>query len=246
MDAIRFIHALGYHLEGLVAVARDTDNDGFVARYSSLLDKFFCYRYLGPACGFGKDPFGASQKFDAVNDLFVGNALPPSSRFTHCLEHVEAVSRIADGNRARDGIWFYRADEICPLLKGLDYGGTAGRLRRIDLALSVLNQPDLLEFLECLGEFGKDGPPCGGNHDMAREFPSQLFRNLEAVRFGPFGVVGSEIHVDEGPTVLIGNLAAQPVDVVIISFNRNGARAVDGGADDFPLFQPVGNKDVAV
>src|SRR5262249_40869108 len=45
------------------------------------------------------------------------------------------------------------------------------------------------------------------------------------------GVVGAYVDVHERPAVLVGDLAAQAVDVVVVSADGDGARAGDRRAD---------------
>src|SRR5438552_6217489 len=80
---------------------------------------------------------------------------------------------------------------------------------------------------------------------MIRESPTELLRHLEAHRLGAFGVVAAEVDVREAPPVSIGNLRAQPVDVVVIALDRNHLRTIDRGAEDFVRLEVVWNEDVA-
>ncbi len=119
-------------------------------------------------------------------------------------------------------------------------------LGRVDFALARLDQPHLLELFKALVELRQDGAARRRDDDVLGELPAELLRDFEAVGLRPLGVVGPEIHVDERPAVLVGDLAAQPVDVVIVALDRDGFRAVDRRADDLSLLQPFGDEDVAV
>ncbi len=53
---------------------------------------------------------------------------------------------------------------------------------------------------------------------MIGELPTQLLSDLKTVGFRPFGIVGSQVDIDEGPSVLVGNLTTKSIDVVVVAF----------------------------
>jgi len=109
-------------------------------------------------------------------------------------------------------------------------------LSRIDLVAGVFDQTDFDEFFETLRELGQDRPTGGCNDDVSGQLPTELLRHLEAMGLGAFGVVGPQIDVDKGPAVFVADLTAESIDVVVVSFDRDGLGSINGGADNLPLF----------
>src|SRR5262249_53640267 len=107
-------------------------------------------------------------------------------------------------------------------------------------------QPDLCQLAKGARHLRQDRAAGGGHHDVLRQLPAELLGDLEPIRLGAFGIVRAQVDVDEGPAVLVGDLAAQPVDVVVVAADRHRARSVDGGADDLALLEVVGDEDEAV
>ena len=66
----------------------------------------------------------------------------------------------------------------------------------------------------------------------------------EAHRLRPLGVKGAEIHVHEAPAELEGDLRAEPVDLVVVPFDGDHLRPVDGGAEHLALLEAIGDQDV--
>ena len=81
---------------------------------------------------------------------------------------------------------------------------------------------------------------------MLGQLPAELFRDLEAMSLGAFGVIGPQIDVDKSPAVFVADFAAEPIDVIVVAFDGDGFRSVNGRTDDFPLFQAVGDKNITV
>ena len=91
----------------------------------------------------------------------------------------------------------------------------------------VLDQTDGLEFLKRLGHFGQDRAACGRHDNMLGQTPAELLGNFKAIGFGAFGVIRPDVDVHERPAVLVGNLAAQPVDIVVVAVDGNRPWAID-------------------
>src|ERR1700751_4444648 len=100
--------------------------------------------------------------------------------------------------------------------------------------------------MKTLGEFWEDRAARRGHDNMLRQLPAQLLRHLEAVGLGTLGVIGAQIDVHESPTVFVADFAAEAVTVIIVSLARPRARALNPRADDFSLFQSIGDKNVAI
>ena len=57
------------------------------------------------------------------------------------------------------------------------------------------------------------------------------------------GVVGTHVDVDEGPRVVIGQLATKSVYLVVATVHGHKDGIVDSGTDDFSPFQIGGNEN---
>ena len=80
---------------------------------------------------------------------------------------------------------------------------------------------------------------------MPGEAPAQLFCNLEAVRLGPFRVVGAKVDVRKAPVIAIRHLRTQPVHIVVVATDRDDARFVDRRSGDLAGLEIVRNEDGA-
>ncbi len=83
-------------------------------------------------------------------------------------------------------------------------------------------------------------------HHVGRPLPAELFGDLEPHGLGAFAVERAQVDVDESPAEAVGNLAAQPVDLVVIPRDTDEARAVDGRAEDLGGLEILGNEDAGV
>jgi len=98
------------------------------------------------------------------------------------------------------------------------------------------------ELLEPLAQL-RDQRATGHRRDHRRgQPPPQLLRDLERQRLRPFTVVAAQVDVDDAPAELVGDLGAQPVDVIVVAAHAHQPRAVDGGADDLGGFEIFGMK----
>src|SRR5712692_8468917 len=80
---------------------------------------------------------------------------------------------------------------------------------------------------------------------MVGQPPSELLRHLEAERLRTLGVIWTQVDIDECPSVLVGDFAAEAIDVVVIAANRDDLRSVDRRADDFAGLDALGHEDDA-
>ena len=79
----------------------------------------------------------------------------------------------------------------------------------------------------------------GARHDhVSGGAPAQLLGDLVAHGLGSLGIVGPEIHVDEGPGVAVGELRAEAVDVVVGPFHREHDRPVDQRSEHLAGLEP--------
>ncbi len=92
------------------------------------------------ACRLGEDAFGLGQFLDRGDDLDVGDILGPSARVANHARGVDAVGRIADRQRARNGVRALRLDHVRVVLDGLRDGRAAGGLRAEEAAPACLRR----------------------------------------------------------------------------------------------------------
>ena len=88
-----------------------------------------------------------------------------------------------------------------------------------------------------------------GGDDLSRQPPTELLGHLVAQRLGALGVVGPDVDVDERRLfefVGLGQLAAEPVDVVVGTFDTHQGAAVDRRLDDLGRLQVGRNEDDGV
>jgi hypothetical protein len=139
--------------QGLAAVAGHADDDGFIARDSTLIDEFLRDGDGRAAGGLGEDAFRLREQSDRRYDFCVRDGFAPAAALANGLEYVEAVGGIPDRDRFRDGVRFYRFDQVAFAMQRADDGGTARSLRRVDLRRRVFYEAYLDQFLESLGDF---------------------------------------------------------------------------------------------
>src|SRR5262249_58275916 len=102
----------------------------------------------------------------------------------------------------------------------------AAGLGAVDLEIAV-DEPEVAELAERLRHLGQDRPAGDRHDDVLRQPPAELLGDLEAVGFRALGVVRPYVDVDERPAVLVGDLAAQAVDVLLVAAGPDPARAGD-------------------
>src|SRR5262249_742822 len=119
------------------------------------------------------------------------------------------------------------------------------RLRPIDPALTSVDQPQSLKFLEGLANLGDQGTTGHRNYDTVRDSPLQLLGDFVADTLRTLGLKWAHVHVDEAPVILYGYLTAKPVDIIIIAVDSNDLGLVDQGTEDFAQFKISRNEYVA-
>ncbi len=108
------------------------------------------------------------------------------------------------------------------------------------------DEPEGLELLDALPDL-RDERPAGARHDdVLGRAPAQLFDDLESVALGPLRVIRSKVHVHERPAVLVGDLRAQPVDLVVGPVHGHQSRVVDERGEYLALLEVGRNEDVGL
>ena len=116
----------------------------------------------------------------------------------------------------------------------------------MDARVHVGDQAQLLQFVQSLPDLGQQRSGSHRDDDLVGCGPIQLFHYLIGQRLGAFGVVRTDVDVHEGPSLLAGDLTAQAVNVIVVSFHLHHIGAIYKIAENFRRFQVVGNKHVAL
>src|SRR3990172_925356 len=80
---------------------------------------------------------------------------------------------------------------------------------------------------------------------MVRGLPSQLLCGFKGEGLGTLSIVWPDVDIDKGPVILTRHLAAQPVDIVIVSLDSHDGRCIDQAAQYLACLKVSGDKDVA-
>jgi hypothetical protein len=91
-----------------------------------------------------------------------------------------------------------------------------------------------VQLLEALLDLGEQRSTRGGHDHVIGDLPTELLGGLERERLGALGVERAHVHVHERPLVDAGELGAQPVDVVVVAFDRDDVAAIDDVVTIFP------------
>ena len=108
---------------------------------------------------------------------------------------------------------------------------------------SSSSRPTAWSSVEPLRHLGELAARCHRDDHVIGRLPAELLGHLEGECLRPLGVVGPDVHVDEGPRrVLARQLGAQAVDVVVGPLDRHHVAAVDGGGHDLRRLEVVGDE----
>src|SRR5712664_2779286 len=61
-----------------------------------------------------------------------------------------------------------------------------------------------------------------------------------------FAIIVTQVDVDESPLETVGDLRAEPVDVVVVAVDAHDARPIDRGIENFCRFEIGRNEDASV
>ena len=114
------------------------------------------------------------------------------------------------------------------------------------MPLGLGSQAELGDLLVSLVNLGEQGARSHRHNRVLWNAPAELFDDLEAHALGAFGVVGTHVHIHEGPAVFPGDLRAETVHFIVMPLDADDVGAVDEGVDDFTLFQIRRDKHVGL
>ena len=196
-----------------------------------------------PAGGLGEHPLGAGEQLHRVEDLVVADARDHSPALASGADDVLSVGGAADGEGARDRVRAPDRRDRVVAGEGIGDRRAAGGLgtgepgvgRPVDQA-----EVDQLAYrLLRLDELGAGGDR---DHDLVGEAPAQLLDGLVGEGLASLAVEGPDVDVAEGPGDLVGQLAAQPVGVVVGAVDPHQGGAEHRGGGDLGGLQ-VGRDD---
>ena len=156
-----------------------------------------------------------------------------------------AVGRVADRDRLGDRVRFHRLREVEAGLERADDRRRSGCLHRVDARQIAIDPAQRLQLLECAADARQQCAAGDGTDDVLREFPAELLDDLEAVRLCAFRVIRPQVDVGEAPAVSVGNLRAEPVDVVVVALDGDDMAAGRWPSRSPCGFEVVGDEDVA-
>ena len=117
---------------------------------------------------------------ETISTSETSSAQPPVSRII--LRGGGAVGRVADGERARDGVGALRLDVVRALLDGVRDGRAAGGLRAEEADGLVFDQAKRDQLVEGLADLADQRAAGHGADDVVGQPPAELLGDLVARR----------------------------------------------------------------
>ncbi|OLL73183.1 ComEC/Rec2-related protein [Pseudonocardia sp. Ae168_Ps1] len=233
----------GHRVERLEAVTGD-HQDGLGVRVErACLEQLLRRGNRDTARGLGEHALGLGQEPDAGDDLVVGDVGDRATGAAHRVQDVRTVGRVADRQRAGDGVRLLRLDPVVAGLEGRRDRGAAGGLRAEHRVRRRLDQAQLAQLGEALVDLRELRAGRDRDDDLLRQPPAELLGDLEAQGLGALGVVGADVDVHERPVLVLGGqLGGEPVDVVVVAVDREQGAPVHRGRDDLRLLQRGGDE----
>ena len=103
--------------------------------------------------------------------------------------------------------------------------------------------PSRRELAERLVHLGEQRARGHRDDDLLGQPPAELLGDLVAERLAALGVVRPDVDVHERPVLVLGDLAAQPVDVVVGALHRDERLVVHRRLHDLALLEVVRDED---
>src|SRR5208283_4279180 len=213
-------------LLGLKAIACNAYNSSLTPAYPALLDKLFCRCYSNAAGRLSKNALCPCKQFYPLNNLFVRNILTVAARFLDYMTCIISIGRITNSKRLSHSIGLDRLNNISTLFDGCRDGRAACGLRSKYFCPKFFDKPDFLKFPERLPDLCQKRTAGAWHNHVIRRFPSKLFKNLEPMCFGTFCIEWPDVYIYKCPPVFICNLAAKPVDFIVIAVDGEKIRFI--------------------
>ena len=130
------------------------------------------------------------------------------------------------------------------IFHGRRNGRASRRLRAVDFAFRFRGQSDLVKFVGGFPDFRQERSARHGDDDVIWRFPTQLFHRLVEKGLGSFGIIRTDVDVDEGPFIFGADFAAESIDFVVSAADADEIRSKDESPENFSGFQITGNENV--
>ena len=162
------------------------------------------------------------------------------------LDRVGAVGRVADREALGDRLRPLRLADVPAFGECGRDRAAALRLGAVEDRLLALDQAEVEPLLEAAAELGEQRAGGDRADDPVRQLPAELLDRLVGERLRALRVVGAQVDVDEGPRARLGELGAEPVDVVVVAAHADQVGPVDAGREQLLLLEVGGDEDVGV
>ena len=106
------------HIGGLEAVAGDAGDGELIGLDAAMRVEARGDSRGDAAGGLSEDAFGLGEFLNGGDDFDVGDIFSPSAGFADGARGIEAVGRVADGERAGDGVGALRLDDVGAVFDG--------------------------------------------------------------------------------------------------------------------------------
>src|SRR4029077_17901393 len=93
----------------------------------------------------------------------------------------------------------------------------SGRLRAEELHFLRLDQAELDQLVKRFLDLGDQRSASHRTNDVVRQTPSELLGNFKPYCLRSFRIVGTQVNINESPTVLVSNLRTEAVDLIVVS-----------------------------
>ena len=162
------------------------------------------------------------------------------------VERVGPVGRVADREALGDRVGLLRLADVRALRERRRDRGAALGLGAAEGRQLALDQAELEPLVDAAAELGEQRARGDRADDAVGQLPAELLDRLVGERLRALGVVGAQVDVDEGPRARLGELGAEPVDVVVVAPDADQVGAVDAGREQLLLLEVGGDEDVGV
>ena len=193
-----------------------------------------------------KIPVVSASRWIAVADLLVVDRVDPAAGAARVLDRVGAVGRVADRQALGDRLRLLRLADVPAFGEGGRDRAAALGLGAVEDRLLALDQAEVDPLLEAAAELGEQRARGDRADDPVGQLPAELLDGLVGERLRALGVVGAQVDVDEGPGPGLGELGAEPVDVVVVAADADQVGPVDAGREQLLLLEVGGDEDVGV
>src|SRR5215213_3281106 len=216
-------------VERLQTLAGDVDDDPLARGELAAFGQLAQDPDGDAASGLGEDPGRLSQQFDPVADLLVADRVDAAAGAARVLDRVGPVGGVADRQAFGDRLRPLRLADFPAFGEGsCDRAASLG-LGAVEDRLLAADKPEVEPLLEAAAQFGEERAGGDRADHPVGQLPAELLDGLVGERLRALGVVGPQVDVDERPRPRLGQLGAEPVDVVVVAADADQVGPVDAG-----------------